>query len=69
MEKKSYECIKCGTKEYTSGKIRTTGSGLSRFVNVQNKEFITVTCASCGYTDMYKVSTGTAGKIIDLFTN
>tara|TARA_Y100001936_G_scaffold74840_1_gene73513 strand:- start:326 stop:562 length:237 start_codon:yes stop_codon:yes gene_type:complete len=65
----SYKCIKCDSVEFVEGKIRATGSGISRFLNLQNNLFITVSCAKCGYTELYKRKTGKLGTVVDLFTN
>tara|TARA_A100001037_G_C14984331_1_gene559578 strand:+ start:611 stop:865 length:255 start_codon:yes stop_codon:yes gene_type:complete len=70
MNKQAYSCKNCPNTEYTTGEIRTTGSGISRFLNLQNNKFVTVTCNECGYTDLYKVDgSGKFGTILDLFTN
>jgi|TARA_B110000263_G_scaffold238950_1_gene240697 predicted nucleic-acid-binding Zn-ribbon protein len=70
MEKQNYECSNCKKSEYSTGEIRTTGSGISRFLNLQNNKFATVSCKNCGYTDFYKVDSGSKwGNVLDLFTN
>ena len=60
---------KLRASEFVEGKIRATGSGISRFLNLQNNLFITVSCAKCGYTELYKRKTGKLGTVVDLFTN
>ena len=65
----SYKCMKCDSIEFVEGKIRATDSGISRFLNLQNNLFITVSCAKCGYTELYKRKTGKLGTVVDLFTN
>ena len=69
MEKQQYYCIKCKGTEYKSGEIRTTGSGLSRFLNLQNQKFATVSCAGCGYTEIYRLAGGGVGNILDIFSS
>ncbi|MQF68740.1 DNA-binding protein [SAR202 cluster bacterium AD-804-J14_MRT_500m] len=69
MEKHQYYCIKCKGTEYKSGEIRTTGSGLSRFLNLQNQKFATVSCAGCGYTEIYRLGGGGVGNILDILSN
>ncbi|MFL2665432.1 MAG: zinc ribbon domain-containing protein [Dehalococcoidia bacterium] len=65
-----YKCLKCDSREYVEGKIRTTGSGLSRFLNLQNNLFITISCSKCGFTELYKgKKSGKLGTVVDLFTN
>ena len=44
--------------EYEKGEIRTTGAGLSRFLNYQNQKFGTLSCKGCGlqnYIDSMQV--------------
>ncbi len=66
---KHFSCPKCKNWEYEEDEIRTTGSGLSRFFDIQNRRFITISCKRCGYTEMYKAGRGsTAGNILDFFT-
>ena len=62
---KIYLCPKCNCNEYTTGKIRTAGGGLSRFFDVQNNKFETVSCKKCGYTELYKRKSGTFGNMVD----
>ena len=70
MAKQPYQCTKCENTTYKTGELRTTGSGLSRFLNLQNQKYATVACEKCGYTDMYRVDGGGAmGNIFDIFTN
>jgi predicted nucleic-acid-binding Zn-ribbon protein len=70
MTDQTYACTKCGGTECETGSIRTTGSGLSRFLNHQNHKFGYVACAACGYTDLYKVDgSGKLGTVFDVLTN
>ena len=69
MEKQQYSCAKCRGKNYRSGELRTTGSGLTRFLNVQNQKYATVACTQCGYTDLYRLDGSGVGNVIDFFTN
>ena len=39
METRQYSCTKCAGADYSAGEIRTTGSGISRFLNLQNQKF------------------------------
>ena len=63
----SYICPKCSNNSFETGEIRTTGSGLSRFLDLQNQKFAHITCDSCGYTEFFKRRGGRAGNILDLF--
>lgn len=70
MEEQRFECLKCRSTEYRAGEIRTTGSGLSRFLNLQNQKFETVSCSNCGFTEIYRMDgNGLFGNVLDIFTN
>ena len=70
MEKRQYSCFKCAGTDYEAGEIRTTGSGISRFLNLQNQKFATVSCSRCGYTEIYRMdASGAIGNIFDVLTN
>jgi len=51
MEHKNWQCQ---NKEFEAGQFAATGGGLTKFFNIQNKRFTTVTCTSCQYTEIYK---------------
>jgi predicted nucleic-acid-binding Zn-ribbon protein len=61
----NFSCVKCNSTEYKQGEIRTTGSGISRFLNLQNQKFITISCTKCGYTEVYRRSGSGIGNIFD----
>ena len=69
MVKQSFACAKCRGTEYSSGEIRTTGSGISRFLNLQNQKFAVITCNGCGFAEMYRKDGSGVGNIFDIFTN
>lgn len=70
MAKTSYICEKCKSVECRTGEIRTTGAGISRFLNLQNQKYSTVSCSKCGYTELYRMDGGgVAGNILDVLTN
>ena len=69
MTQQAFECAKCHAHEYSTGEIRTTGSGLSRFLNIQNQKYATVSCKECGYTELYRLDGRGVGNIVDFFTN
>jgi predicted nucleic-acid-binding Zn-ribbon protein len=58
-------CPKCGHEETEVDKISTTGSGLSKYFDVQNRSFTVVSCTSCGYSELYKGQS--SGNAIDVF--
>ncbi len=69
MEKRQYSCPKCNGVKYRSGEIRTTGSGISRFLNLQNQKYATVSCGTCGYTELFRMDGSGIGNILDIFSN
>ena len=69
MERRQFSCMKCSGTEYTGGEIRATGSGVSRFFNLQNQKFASVSCSNCGYTEFYRMASGRVGNILDILTN
>lgn len=58
-------CPKCGHDTAETDTIAVTGSGLSRYVDYQNREFVAISCAGCGYSEFYRRKGG--GDFIDLF--
>lgn len=66
---KRWECLKCGSTHYDTDDVRMTGSGLSRFFNVQNRKFTAVTCDNCSYTEFYRGESSMLGNIIDFIGN
>jgi hypothetical protein len=69
MGNREYSCDKCQSMTYKTGELRTTGSGISRFLNIQNQKYSTIACSKCGYTELYRTDGGGIGNIIDLFAN
>ena len=69
MRSRSYSCVKCSGTEYKTGELRTTGSGLSRFFNIQNQKYATVACTVCGYTELYRLGSSGMDSILQIFTN
>ena len=66
----NYECPKCKHREAETGEIRTTGSGFSRFLNLQNQKFSYLACSNCGYTEFYRMDgKGGLGTVFDVLTN
>jgi uncharacterized protein len=69
MEESKWKCPKCGNTAYETDQFAATGGGLTKFLDVQNKKFTTVTCKQCKYTELYKATTSMLGNIFDLLTN
>ena len=68
MEHRKWQCLKCHNKNFETGQFAATGGGLSKFFNVQNKKFATVTCTRCKYTELYKGDQSTLGNVFDFMT-
>ena len=70
MNTQQYSCDKCHATEHRTGEIRTTGSGLSRFLNLQNQKFTAISCSKCGFTEPFRTDSGGAlGNILDVLSN
>lgn len=69
MEHNNWQCQKCQNKEFAADQFAATGGGLTKFFNIQNKKFTTVTCTRCMYTEIYKTDTSTLGNVLDFFGN
>lgn len=69
MEHRNYKCPKCNNRSFSTDRIATTGGGLSKIFDLQNRKFTTVSCNNCGYTEIYKTTkASTIENILDLFT-
>ena len=64
-----WRCPKCDHTEFEQDEFRATGGRFAKVFDVQNKKFITVSCANCGFTEIYKRSTSTLGNVFDFLTN
>ncbi|AGB17155.1 putative nucleic-acid-binding protein containing a Zn-ribbon domain [Halovivax ruber XH-70] len=58
-------CPKCGHTKTETDKISTTGGGLSKMFDIQNRSFQVVSCTNCGYSELYRGQS--SGNMIDLF--
>lgn len=67
-EHPKWRCPKCTNAEFETGQFRAVGGTLSRLFDVQNRKFTTVSCTRCGFTEIYRASSSTLGKVFDLFT-
>ncbi|GAB6098417.1 zinc ribbon domain-containing protein [Halanaerocella petrolearia] len=65
---KDYTCPKCDNHSYETDEFSATGSGLSKFFDIQSKKFTTVSCAKCGYTELFKADSSTLSNIFDFFS-
>jgi hypothetical protein len=58
-------CPKCGHTGTDIDDIATSGTGLSKMFDVQNRTFTVVTCTNCGYSELYRANS--SGNLVDLF--
>ena len=58
-------CPKCGGTETETDEIATSGTGLTKLFDVQNRTFVVVSCGDCGYSELYKGQP--SGTAIDFF--
>jgi len=48
-----FQCSKCKNAGGKAKRIATSGAGLSKILDIQHNQFITVSCNNCGYTEIY----------------
>ena len=65
QEKIQYVCPKCGCQHYEHDQFQATGGNLAKIVDIQNKRFVTISWAQCGYTELYKGGTSGGWNILD----
>lgn len=65
MEQKQYVCCKCGCRQFESDQFQATGGSFAKLFDIQNKKFITISCARCGYTELYRADTDSGMNVLD----
>lgn len=60
-------CVKCGSTDAETKEVAMTGTGFSKFFDVQHNKFLVVYCKNCGYSEFYNRETSTAGNVLDFF--
>jgi predicted nucleic-acid-binding Zn-ribbon protein len=68
-QKKIWTCPKCESTEYSEDTVTMTGKTWSRFMNIQNRKFIAITCSNCHYTEFYKGTSKGWESVIDFLGN
>ncbi|MCB9001396.1 MAG: zinc ribbon domain-containing protein [Bacteroidales bacterium] len=58
-------CPKCGGVEFEIQEMYVTGSRMARLFDIQNRKFNAVSCAKCGFTELYKLNTSKGLDILD----
>jgi uncharacterized protein len=50
---KRFVCQKCNHQGGKTNRIAVTGTGLSKWVDIQHNSLILVACQNCGYSEIY----------------
>jgi len=50
-----FSCPKCQGREGIVKRLAMSGTGFSRFFDIQHHEYAFVSCADCGYTQVYNL--------------
>jgi hypothetical protein len=48
-----FQCAKCQHKEVRLKRVAVTGTGFSKTLDLQHNHFLVVSCARCGYSELY----------------
>ena len=68
MQHENWKCPKCGNVEFETDVIRTTGNGLSRLFDIQNRKFYrTIVRQLPVQPNSTEVPTKTMNNVLDLF--
>lgn len=65
MDTRQYVCPKCGCQHYETDEFAASGTSFAKYFDIQNKKFTTVSCADCGYTELYRAHTSTGENVLD----
>ena len=65
MINQQYVCPKCGCMSFEHDQFQATGGTFSKLFDIQNKKFITISCAQCGYTELYRAETSAGENVLD----
>ena len=67
---KQFDCPKCKHTGAKVDKLAMSGTGLSRFMDIQLNKFAFVSCLNCGFTEIDNLRTlekrGGIGDLIDI---
>lgn len=62
----NYRCPKCGGRTCEVIEVSTTGGGIARFFDFQNRRFSAVVCERCKFTEFYRTEATLLSKVLDL---
>ena len=54
---KEFVCSKCSNHGAAVEKLAMSGTGISRFLEIQPYRFAFASCKNCGYTEVYNLKT------------
>ena len=61
----NYRCPKCGGDSCEVLQVSSTGGGIARFFDFQNRRFSALVCDRCKYTELYRTQASTLSKVLD----
>ncbi len=65
-----FVCPKCEQRGALVEHVACTGTGISRWIDLQHRHYAAVTCSRCGFTEFYDLKTlrgsDTLGDILDI---
>ena len=65
MTHPDWTCPKCDNDEFETAEMRASGGALSAIFDVSNRQFTTVTCTRCQYTEFYRTDARSIDKVLD----
>jgi len=57
-----FRCAKCNNMGASVKSLAMTGTGLSRFLNIQHNRYVFASCNICGYTEIYDLDRLSGGR-------
>jgi hypothetical protein len=64
-EEYDWNCSKCDHDTFVKDEIATTGTGLTKFLDIQNRRFIVIACENCSFCEIYRGTSSSAGAMFD----
>lgn len=50
-----FVCAKCKSRGAKADRVAMSGTGFSRFLDIQQFRFVFLSCQNCGYTEVYNL--------------
>ena len=48
-----FRCAKCRHSQAQTRRFAATGTGISRWLDWQHNEYLSISCLNCGYTELF----------------